>query len=224
MLGVTANALAIIFGSLVGLLFRAYMSEKLRLRVEMILGYCTVVIGLKMAMRFENVLIFIGCIGLGGLLGWACNLESNIERGAQWLQKKIMRGRESRFAAGLSFSSILFCVGGMAVVGSIQSGLLNNHDVLFTKALLDGTISAPLAGIYGVGVAFSAIPVFLYQGGIALLAQKASFLGQASVVNEISGVGGALITMIGMNLAKISKVPVGDFLPAMLLVLLSAFL
>jgi uncharacterized protein len=112
----------------------------------------------------------------------------------------------------------------MAIVGSINSGAMGNHEVLYTKSLLDGVTSAVLASIYGIGVLFSAVPVFLYQGAITLLASKALFLNQPHVLAEVSGVGGLLVMMIGINLAKISKVPVGDFLPAILLVLLWALL
>jgi uncharacterized protein len=222
MLGVLVNAVAVVGGATIGLIFKRFISNDLSRFIEATLGYCTIIVGIKMAMQFENVLLWVGCVGLGGILGFSLRLEQNIERAARWVQRLVVGNRESRFALGLTNCSILFCVGGMAVVGSINSGVMGDHEVLFTKSVLDGVISAPMAGVYGVGVAFAAIPVLVYQGGIALLASKAAFLNQPHVIHELSGVGGVLIFMIGLNLSKLSKIPVGDFLPAMALILIAA--
>jgi uncharacterized protein len=222
MLGVLVNTAAILLGTVVGLLFKRLIAEELGKRIQLAFGFVTIVVGLRMALKFENVLVFIVCIALGGAIGWLLKFEHRIESSAKKFQEMVTKGRESSFAAGLTISSILFCVGGMAIVGSIESGAVGNHEVLFTKSLLDGITSIVLASVYGAGVLFSAIPVFLYQGAITLLASKAYFLNNPKILSEVSGVGGVLVMMIGLNLARISKVPVGDFIPAILLVLLWA--
>jgi uncharacterized protein len=223
MFGTVVNTVAIVAGTLLGLLFKRFITEDLGKRVQLAFGFITLVIGLRMALKFENVVVLIGTIALGGIAGYLLNLEYQLERSAKAFQKMITRGKESSFATGLTIASILFCVGGMAIVGPINAGVMGNYDILFTKSLLDGITSAVLASIYGFGIMFAAVPVFLYQGGITLLASWAVFLNQPHTLAEISGVGGVLVMMIGVNLAKIQKVPVGDFLPALLLVVAWAF-
>jgi len=220
MLGVSVNAAAIIVGTILGLFFKKLFTDQLSERIELALGYCTLIVGIRTALKFENVLVLIGCIAIGGLIGYWAQLETRIETSAKRVQQWLTSGKDQKFAEGLTVSSILFCVGGMAVLGSIQSGVLNQHDVLFTKALLDGIISISFASIYGFGVALSAVPVFLYQGSIALAASYAPVLNETRVINEISGVGGVLLTMVGINLTRLSRVPTGDFLPAIILVIL----
>ncbi len=223
MLGTVANTAAIVTGTFIGLLFRKLITEEIGKRIQLAFGFLTLIIGIRMAEQYQNVLVFIVCVALGGVIGFLLKLEERIDASARKLQHAVTKGRESAFATGLTVSSILFCVGGMAIVGSIESGAAGNHEVLLTKSLLDGITSAVLASIYGIGVLFSAVPVFLYQGTITLLASKASFLNEPKILAEVSGVGGVLVAMIGVNLARISKVPVGDFLPAILLVLGWAF-
>ncbi|MFH1263455.1 MAG: DUF554 domain-containing protein [Pseudomonadota bacterium] len=218
-IGVLANTLAIVAGTLVGLLFRRLITDAIAKRIQLAFGFVTIVIGLRMALKFNDPIVFISCLALGGLTGLVFDLEARIERGAKKLQDRITREKESSFATGLTISSILFCAGGMAIVGAINSGVTGDHEVLYAKSLLDGVTATALAGVYGFGVLFSAVPVFLYQGAIALCASKATFLNQPHILAEISGVGGVLVLMIGVNLARISKIPIGDFLPAMLLVL-----
>jgi len=219
-LGVVANVVAIVLGALIGVMFKGILTETLSKRLELALGYCVLIIGLKMAMKFENVLLLILCVALGGIIGVSMHLEENIEKYARKIQCYFSKNEKSQFATGFTMSSVLFCVGGMAIIGSINSGLLGQHEVLYTKALLDGIMNASLASVYGIGVAFSAIPVFLYQGLLTLVASKASVLHESRSISEISGVGGVLVAMIGLNLTRIAKIPVGDFLPAILLVLL----
>jgi uncharacterized protein len=224
MLGIWTNTLAIVAGSFVGLLFRRLITDALGKQIQLAFGFITLVIGLRMAMEFKNILVFLICIALGGILGSLLKLEKRIEDSEKAFQRLVMKGRESSFATGLSIASILFCVGGMAIIGPIESVVAGNNEVLFTKSLLDGVTSAVLASIYGIGVVFSAVPVLLYQGSIALLADRMHSLNDPRILTEVSGVGGVLIAMIGVNLARISRVPVGDFLPALLLVLAWAVL
>jgi hypothetical protein len=222
MWGVTVNAVAIVAGSLVGILFKNILSEKVSQSIQVALGTITIVIGLKMALKFENVLLVVGCVAGGGVLGTLWDIEKKTEQLGDWIKRKVSNKGDSRFAVGFSMASILYCVGAMAVIGSINSGLTGDNEVLFAKATLDGVISITFAAIYGIGVAFSAISVFVYQGAIALVAPKVHVLTNPGVINNISGVGGILVMMIGLSISGIRKIPVGDYFPAIFLVMMLA--
>lgn len=223
MYGVLLNAVAILIGSLFGLFFRNILTEKISRCVETGIGYCTTVLGIKMALQYGNVVVLVSCVVFGGVIGTVLDLENNILKYTNKLKARFSAKKtESKFAQGFTAASVLFCTGAMAVVGSINSGLMNNHETLVMKSILDGIISITFAAIYGVGVAFSALPILVYEGSIAFFASKLTFLSQPNIINEISGVGGVLITMIGINIAGIKKISVGDFLPAMILVILVA--
>lgn len=222
MFGILVNVVAVIVGSLIGLLFRRLITKPLGARIQVAFGYITLVIGFRMAMQFQNILVFVLCIAVGGVIGWLVKMEKQIEDSEKILQKYVMKGRESTFTTGLSIASILFCVGGMSIIGPIEAAVTGNNDVLFTKSVLDGVTSIVLASLYGIGVIFAAVPVLLYQGAIALIATQIQSLNNPEVLAEVSGVGGVMILMIGINLSKLGKVPVGDFLPSLALVLLWA--
>jgi uncharacterized protein len=224
MFGVLVNCLAIAAGALLGLSFKKFITRQMGEHIEVALGFCTIAIGLKMALRFENVLLLVLSLAVGGILGHLWKIEDRSAWMAQKLQKKFSTKGDSQFALGCSMASILFCTGAMAVVGSINAGLSSDYEVLFAKATLDGVISISFGSIYGIGVVFSAIPVFIYQGAIVLLASQLKILSNPSILNDISGVGGVLVMMIGMNLSKIKRVPVGDYLPAIPLVIIAASL
>lgn len=187
-----------------------------------------------MALQMQNVLLVIGCIVVGGVLGFIWRLEERTNNVANRVQQLIFRRstdpennqnhKDNRFAEGLTITSILFCTGAMAVLGSMQSGMAGNHEILFTKAIIDAVTSVPMAAIYGIGVAFSAVSVFLYQGAIAFVSSLFSHQLSPTQLNDLSGVGGVLLLMTGCNLTGILRVAVGDYMPAILLVLLSLFL
>ncbi len=219
MYGVLANSIAIIVGALLGLLFRRFISERMTQTVEIALGFCTIILGIKMSLEFHHVLLLVFCVAAGGIFGTAIGLEQKLLAAAERLKRCVVGEKPSKFADGLTTTSILFCVGGMAVVGSIQSGVMGEHEILLTKAMLDGTINITFASIYGVGVLFASIPVLLYQGAIVLAASHLEFLSHPTVIANISAVGGVLILMIGINLTRLGRTPVGDFLPAMIFVL-----
>lgn len=223
-LGPVANAVGIVVGTLLGLLLRRFIPERAARASELGLGICTLVLGVKMAMQFENVVILVLSVSVGGALGAALDIEQCLEKGAKRLQARFLARAGDRLAFAFVMTSILYCTGAMAIVGSIQSGIAHNHEVLFAKTMLDGMISITFAAVYGVGVALSAIPVLIYQGGIALLAQQLTFLSEPGMLKEISGVGGVLLILIGLSVARIQKIAVGNFLPALLIcVILKAF-
>lgn len=222
MWGVIVNAGAIVAGSLIGLLFKNALSDRVSQSIRVALGTITIVIGAKMALKCDNILLLVACVAGGGALGTAWRLEERIERLGEWVRGKVAGGRDSQFAVGFSAASILFCVGAMAVIGSINSGISGDHEVLFAKAALDGVISVTFAAVYGPGVAFSALPVLAYQGAIALIAPRIHALTAPAAISAISGVGGILVVMIGLSVSGIRKIPVGDYFPAVLAAMLLA--
>lgn len=222
MTGVVVNSIAIVLGSVFGLLFKRIFSEAIARRTEQALGFCILVLGIKMAFQSQQPLLMVACVSLGGMIGTWADIEGRTDQLASSIQGRFKAIKNRGFATGFSTTSILFCTGAMAVVGSINSAILGNHDVLFAKALLDGILSISLAAIYGFGVAFSALPVLLYQGGIAMAASKLEVLSAPHVLAEISGTGGILLAMIGVSLSGIKRIPVGDFLPAIPLAILAA--
>lgn len=219
MLGVFANAGTIVLGSLVGLVFRRFISQEIAKKWEVGLGFCTLLIGIHMGLKFQSFLMVVICVVAGGALGTAIHLEDKIHSLSHKLHQVFTKTSESQFGIGFSTSSILFCVGAMAIVGSIQSGVARNHEVLFAKALLDGIASITFSAIYGAGVIFSAVSVFVYQGMLVLLSSKLHFLSEPEIISDISGVGGVLVMMIGSTIAGIRKVPLGDYVPAVIFVL-----
>ena len=217
MLGVWANAAAIVLGGLLGCLLRGGIREKLRQTINYGLALCVIIIGVNGALKTSNTLAMIVSVIVGSVLGEFMRIEDGIERLGNWAQSKLAKG-DTGFAAGFVNASLLFCVGAMAVVGALEAGLQNKPDTLLAKSALDGVFSIILASTYGPGVIFAAVPVLLYQGGIALLAGVLSPLLTDPLINEMSAVGSLLIIGIGVNSLECCKdrIRVGNMLPAIL--------
>jgi len=216
MLGPLVNAAAVILGTLLGCLFKRGIPEKVKTIVMQALGLSVVVIGVMGAIKTAQPLLLILSLVLGGALGRIIGIENGLERWGARIQRRFAGDGRSRIAEGFVTSTLIFCVGAMAVVGSLESGIRGNHQTLFIKSMLDGATSVVLASTLGWGVGLSAIPILLYQGGITLAASVLEpFLTDAMVL-EMSAVGGVLILGIGINLLDIKKIHVGDLLPAIL--------
>jgi len=220
MLGVWVNCGAIILGSLIGLLFKNVVSKSISEVIRIGIGFCTFVVATKMALRFESFLFVVACVTLGGIFGTLIHLEEKLEQLGEKIRQWTGAKKESSFAYAFAMTSVLYCTGAMAILGPIDAAISRNYEVLFAKSMLDGTIAITFAAIYGIGVAFSSISILIYQGGIALLATQLQFLKQPTVINNLSGVGGVLVLMIGFSVSGIYKVKVGDFFPAILIALI----
>ena len=218
MLGVWANAIAIVLGGLLGCLLRGGMKEKYRQTINYGLALCVIIIGVNGALKTENTLAMIVSVVVGSVIGEALRIEDGVNRLGDWAQGRFAKG-DTGFAAGFVNASLLFCVGAMAVVGSLEAGLLNKPDTLLAKSALDGVFSVILASTFGPGVIFSAVPVLAYQGGIALLSGVLSPLLTDPLINEMSAVGSLLIIGIGVNSMECLKdrIRVGNMLPAILI-------
>lgn len=213
MLGTVVNSLAIIFGGSMGLLLKKGISERFKTTVMQGLGLAVFVIGLSGALKTENVLLMIFSIVLGGIIGEAMDIEGKLNSLGKSIEGKMGQG-EGLVAKGFVTTSLIYCVGAMAIVGALESGLAGNHETLYAKSLLDGVSSVIFASTLGIGVLLSAFSVFVYQGTITLVAGHLAVLLTEAVVLEISAIGGLLIVGISFNILEIKKVPVGNLLPA----------
>lgn len=217
MLGTIANALAIIVGGLIGLLFGKGIAEKYKQTILQGVALSVILIGWKSALATDQLLIVIISMVAGATIGEGLNIEGRLERLGQWLEARVSAGAGGSLARGFVTASLVFCVGSMAIVGSLESGLTGNHQTLFAKSILDGVISIVFASTMGAGVLFSSAAVFLYQGLITLAAVFLKPLLAAATVAQMTAVGGLLIVAIGLNMLGMVKIRVGNLLPAIFL-------
>lgn len=232
--GVIANVLSVLVGTTVGLVFGRFIGERFRRIAFVALGLATLSIGATMVVgglmeadaagSKYAVLVLVGSLVTGGLAGEAVGIEKLLERFGKWLRKAALRvpfiaasgEGERQMVEGFVAASLLFCVGTMTVIGSLNDGM-GDPALLYLKALLDGVASMALASTLGIGVGFSIIPIIVIQGGIALGSHALQPLLTAAVIRAMSTVGGALIFAIGLDLADIKRLPVGNLMPAILI-------
>ena len=225
MLGTLVNAVAIVAGGLTGLLFRKGIGPRYEESIRMALGLAVALVGAKGAILAESeLLVLIFSLVIGTVIGEWLDIEGRMERLGKWLQDRLQRrmpgnkdGGNAGFSRAFVSATLLFCVGSMAIVGSLESGLSGTHQTLFAKASLDGLISVVFASSQGPGVLLSAAPVLLYQGSLTLAATLLKPLLTAVTVANMSAVGGLLIVVIGSNLLGITKIRAGNMLPAIFL-------
>jgi len=222
-MGTIINAIAILVGGGVGLLFRKRLPERISQTTLQVLGLFTMVVGLNMALQGQALILVLVSLALGAMLGEWIDIEGGFERFGRWLEKRL-HVTEGSPAKGFIYASLLFCVGSMAIVGSITDGIKGDPSILVTKAMMDGIISIPFAASMGFGVLGSALPVLLYQGSITLLALKLQSLFTPAMIRELTSVGGVIVMGIGINILGLHKVRVGNFIPALLLIVLLLYL
>ena len=213
MIGTLINMVAILAGSALGLLLRKGIPDRLRDTVMQGLGLCVLLIGASGALKTADTMCVIISIVVGGLIGAAVNIERQLERLGEAAEKKFAHS-EGGFANGFVTASLVYCVGAMAIGGSMDSGLRGDHATLIAKSALDGVSAIFFASALGPGVALSAVAVFVYQGAIALLATWIAPLLTDPIITEMSAVGGLLIIGIGLNMIYDKHISVGNLLPA----------
>jgi len=224
MLAVFINVSAVVIGSLVGLLFGRKISDKLKTLVMTSAGLVTLLIGLQMAWKGQRILYLLLSILIGGLVGYALDIEGGILKFGEALKRLVPKSRDDSggFAQGFLAASVLFCVGAMSILGSFQAGAEGKMDIILIKSVMDGCMAVILTGALGVGVGFSALTILIYQGALTLAAVwvKPWVDLHPLVLTEITGVGGLMVAMIALNLLELKKIPTGNFLPALVLVVL----
>lgn len=219
MTGTLINVAAIILGSLIGILFGARLSDKLKSTIIAGMGIFLVAMGIQMFLKTENSLIVLGAVLIGTILGEWWRIEDGLHRLGEYLQSKFSREQDdgsNKFVRGFMTASLLFCIGPVAILGSIQDGLTGNYNLLVVKSILDGFASIAFASTLGIGVAFSSLIILVYQGGISLLATQLDTVITTSMMNELTATGGILLVGIGLsNLLEIKRIRVGNMLPAL---------
>jgi uncharacterized membrane protein YqgA involved in biofilm formation len=220
MLGTIVNSLAIIGGCLVGLIVKGKLTQKISTTIMNGLALCVLYIGISGALKGQDTLQIIICIAIGALIGEIIDIDKKLSDLGDMIEKKINSRRKNissekiSISEGFVTSSLLFCVGAMAVVGSLQSGLQGNNSTLFAKSILDGVSSVVFASSLGVGVMLSSIAIFIYQGSITLLAGGLSTILTDNVISNMSAVGSLLIVGLGFNMLGVTKIKVANLLPA----------
>lgn len=217
MLGTWTNVATVLTGSLIGMAIGNRLPERIRQIVFTGLGLMTLGIGVSMVIRGTRPLIIITSIVLGAVIGELINIERQLERFAGWLQTRVKVGGDT-FIRGFVTASLLFCVGPMTVVGSIQDGLSGDSTILVTKAIMDGFGSVALAATTGVGVLFAAVTVLVVQGGLTLLGKSLAVLAEPEALDQLTGVGGLLIIGLAIRMLEIKDIRVGNLLPALVIV------
>ena len=217
MLAVFVNAVTVILGSIFGMLLNKRLKEEYTKTIIACMGICTMVIGITSAIKTTNVLIVIVCLVLGTIVGELLKLEKGMDNAGNWLKSKVP-GSGGRFTEGFVSASLLFCVGSMTIMGSFDSGLRGDHSIIFAKSTMDGIMAVTLAATMGLGVAFSALTVIIYQGALTLLAGLVAPYLSDPVIVEMSAVGGVMLIATGMNIIGLTKerIRVGNMLPALI--------
>ena len=221
MFAVFFNMVTVLAGSILGLLLKNSFSPRVGQALMKCLGLCTLGIGMSALLGTGDTLCVIICMVIGTALGEWIDIERRMEGLGEALKRKLIKGDggENRFVEGFVTATVVYCVGAMSINGSIAAGLEHDYSVIISKSVIDGVSSITFAAAMGVGVAFSSVSIFLYQGGITLLAGVVGPYLPGPVITEMSAVGGAIIVGIAMNLLELpkEKIRVGNMLPAIFL-------
>ena len=236
MLGVVVNAAAILVGGLIGLLIKKGIPERFSKAIMSGIGLCVLYVGIAGALAGENIIVLVVSIVLGVTAGTALKIDKRLSRLGELVEEKFANKKGSKetegsekdtkegetktpIAQGFVTGSLLFCVGAMAIIGSINSGLLGDHTILFAKSTIDMVTTVILTVTLGVGVLLSAASVFVYQGALVLLAQLLRpLLENQAMIAELNCAGSVLIIAIGLNMLGVTKIKVADFLPTIIFV------
>ncbi|MDR2884748.1 MAG: DUF554 domain-containing protein [Deferribacteraceae bacterium] len=223
-IGTVVNAAAIVAGGVIGLTIarlsrgREQSDSKILESVFKAMGLSVAVLGIKMALKPHDFLSVVVCLSVGTLIGELLNIEGRVEQFGRWL-KSLTGSSSGTFVDGFVATSILFCVGATAILGSFEDGLKNDPTLLYTKSIFDGISAIIFSSTMGAGVLFSAIPILIYQGILSFGASQLSFLMANDIyMNGISVAGGILVIAIGLNIMGVTKLRVGNMLPALLLI------
>jgi uncharacterized protein len=219
MTGTLLNIATVLVGGIIGLLFGARIPDSLKSTVISGMGLFTAAMGVQMFMNTENPLIVLGALLIGTLLGEWWRIEDSLQNLGKFLEQRFSKEGEdgsNKFVRGFLTASLLFCVGPMTILGSIQDGLTGDYNLLAVKSVLDGFAALAFASTLGVGVMFSTIIILIYQGGISLLAAQLDAIVTPSMMNELTATGGVILLGLAISsLLEIKKIRVGNMLPGL---------
>ncbi len=229
MIGTFINFGAIILGGLLGLLLGSRLSDRIKTTVISGLGVFTLLYAISLFLKTQNSLIVLGSILVGVLLGEWAHIQEGVEKLGGWMESKFSRNSESedrnRFIHGFLTTTLIFCIGPMAILGSLEDGITGNINTLVIKSVLDGFAAMAFASTLGAGVLFSSVMVLLYQGAISLLARQIQSIMTEAMILELTATGGVILAAIALsNLLEIKKIRTASFLPALFIAPLIVFL
>lgn len=223
MIGTLVNTAAVIGGGVIGLLLKKRMPERITTIYFQAIGLFTLAIGASMAVKMEHILIVVSSLAIGSLLGEWIDIERGAERLSDRLKRRFQIGSE-KFSEGLVTAFLLFCVGSLTILGTIQEGTGGSPDLLYTKSLMDFFSAILLASAFGVGVALSAVPLFLFQASLTLLAGYAGSFFTEEIILGLTSVGGIMLIGLAFNILDIKKIRVMNMLPSLVVVALLLWL
>jgi len=219
MIGTLVNTAAVIVGGAIGLLLKKNMPQRITTIYFQAVGLFTLAIGISMVLKMDHILIVVASMALGSLLGEWLNIEAGAEKLSEYLKKKFRIGSD-KFSEGLITAFLLFCIGSMTILGTIQEGTGGSSDLLFTKSLMDFFSAILLASAFGFGVIISAIPLFIFQTILTLIAMYAGRFFTPEIIQGLTSVGGILLIGLGINILEIKKLRIMNMLPALVVVAL----
>jgi len=217
-IGSIVNALAVVLGSLIGLGFGTFLPEAIRKIIFQMIGLFTLILGVKMAMESNNLLVLLLSLIIGAIIGEIIHIEKRLERLSNLIKAKF-KSKNELFSEGLITAFLLYCIGSLTFVGAIEEGIHQDRTLLYTKSMMDGITSILLASTLGSGVLVSAIPLLLFQSLLTWGAYSFEPYLQEAMITEISAVGGVLILSLGLNILEIQKIKVSNLLPGILIVI-----
>lgn len=221
MQGTLVNVFVILVGSIIGNLLKSRFPKKIQERAMEGMGLAVLLIGLRMALTDDRSLLIIMSLILGAIVGETLHIEENLNKVGIFLERHCNRSKDgTSFTEGFLRASLLFCIGAMAIMGSLQEGITGDPGILYAKSVLDGFSSMAFASTMGLGVAFSALPVLLYQGSITLSAKYIEAYLTPPAIDLMTSTGGLLIVGIGINMLQLGRIKVGNLLPAIFIALL----
>ncbi len=223
-LGTIVNSLVIVIGAVIGLFLKGNVNEKVSNTIMNGLALCVIYIGISGTLKGNNTIVMIISVALGAFIGEIIDIDNKLENLGKIIEKSFNKNNGNiSIAQGFVTATLLFCIGAMAIVGSLESGLNNNHSTLYAKSILDGITSIIFASTLGIGVALSAIVVFIYQGSITLAASFLSTFLSDIAINNMTAVGSLLIIGLGLNMLGVTKIKVSNLLPSIIIAILLSF-
>ena len=222
-MGTLINVVAVIIGSLIGLLINRKLPAKIITIIFQVMGLFTLFLGISMSLKTEHYLVVIGSLVIGAVIGEFIDLDKYMKRWSEKLKQKL-RMSNDKFSDGMITAFLLYCMGAMTIMGAIEEGVEGSYDILLMKSLMDGVSSIALASGMGIGVMFSSIPLLLYQGGLTLFS---SFIGERLtdvIVNDLSATGGILLIGLGINILEIKQLKILNMIPALVVVVILSYL
>ncbi|MCK1994711.1 DUF554 domain-containing protein [Peribacillus muralis] len=220
LLGTLVNGACIIIGSILGMYLQR-IPEKIKETVMSGIGLAIMVLGLQMGLKSEHFILVILSIVGGAVLGEWVNLEARLNSLGNWIERRMKAKEGSSISQGFVTATLIFGIGAMAIIGALDSGIRNNHDVLLTKAIIDGFTALVLASTLGIGVLFSAFPIIIYEGFLAIFSRQINALIPTALMDsfilEMTATGGVMILAIGLNIIGVTKIRVANLLPGILI-------